>query len=92
MSRSTRQRFDPNRSRTSAEIEKLRTFDARSDDIEERFAQTVGSWPHLKGWRALQISTAVFAGNDSQCLNLGPIAGKSQSTDYAEYADRKTKS
>src|SRR5438270_260952 len=39
--RATRERFDSNRARTGAQIEKPRAFDPRRENIEQRLTQTI---------------------------------------------------
>lgn len=59
--RPTAERFDPHRSRPRAEIEKPRSGESRSQDIEERFPQAIGGRPNGPSREALQASPLIQA-------------------------------
>jgi hypothetical protein len=49
-----RQRLDPDRARTGAQVEEARADDARLDELEDDLARAPRGGPHPLGGRALQ--------------------------------------
>ena len=66
--RAAGQRFNSNRARSSAQIQKPRAFDSRRENIEQRLAQAIRSRPRLQRRWTLQSPSAIFSGDYAQSV------------------------
>src|SRR5438270_11072146 len=70
MLRAAAECFDTDRTTSRVGVQEHDVLNAGHEHIEERFAQAVGSGPHVHSWYRLQATAAKAAGNDSQLLIL----------------------
>ena len=82
--RSAAERFDADRAGARVGVDEQRVHDRRAENVEERFTQAVARRAHAQLARALQMTAAVLAGDDSHVLILpSPARSAAASSDRA---------